>query len=360
MNSTGRRGFTLIELLVVIAIIAVLIALLLPAVQAAREAARRSQCVNNLKQHGLAVQNYADVNGALPPTYVNGGGTVLADTPLLGYNNFSMKPRILPFLEQAAAYNALNFSFQGRTPSQIGANNTVMIMSIATFLCPSDGNSPAPTTIFWPPPSWNTSVGCGLNSYGNNIGTVRTLNGGNFDGPAYGLNDSLGPPVTLAAIIDGTTNTAIWSEWIRGNVVTTPGPWQTSQAPITFATGSPAMQGTLAATLTGITNQCQKAAGNTATKVWQFKGWTWMHDECGTGGGYCHAQPPNKLNCFFANETAPQDDHTLIGPQSRHPGGVNVCFLDGSVKFIKDSISIGVWGALGTKAGGEVIDASSY
>jgi prepilin-type N-terminal cleavage/methylation domain-containing protein len=131
MSARIRRGFTLIELLVVIAIIAVLIALLLPAVQAAREAARRAQCVNNLKQHGLAIQNYADTNGSLPPTYVNGGGTVLADTPLLGYNNFGMKPRILPYIEQMAAYNAINFSFQGRTTSEIGANNTVMIMSIA-------------------------------------------------------------------------------------------------------------------------------------------------------------------------------------------------------------------------------------
>jgi prepilin-type processing-associated H-X9-DG protein len=199
-----------------------------------------------------------------------------------------------------------------------------------------------------------------LNSYGNNIGTVRTLSGGSFDGPAYGLNDALGGVVTLAAIIDGTSNTAIWSEWIRGNVVTTPGPWQTSQTTIPFATGSPALVGSLAATLTTITNQCQAAASLSATKVWQFKGWTWMHDECGTGGGYSHALPPNKLNCFFSNETAPQDDHTLIGPQSKHPGGVNVTFLDGSVKFIKDSISVGVWGALGTKAGGEVIDASSY
>src|SRR5438046_4169318 len=98
-----RRAFTLIELLVVIAIIGVLIALLLPAVQSAREAARRSQCVNNLKQLGIAIQNYADSNGALPPTGSNGG------------NNFSMKGRLLPFMEQQQVWNALNQSANWNT-----------------------------------------------------------------------------------------------------------------------------------------------------------------------------------------------------------------------------------------------------
>src|SRR3954451_2116634 len=98
--SRGRRGFTLIELLVVIAIIAVLIALLLPAVQAAREAARRMQCVNNLKQLGLAIQNYISSNDSLPPT-----GAIVQ--PI---GDFGMKTRLLPFIEQAALYNTLNIS----------------------------------------------------------------------------------------------------------------------------------------------------------------------------------------------------------------------------------------------------------
>src|SRR4051812_30319003 len=199
-----RRGFTLIELLVVIAIIAVLIALLLPAVQSAREAARRMQCINNLKQLGLAAANYGDVNGAVPPT-----------ASALANNNFSMKVRLLSTLEQEALYNSVNQSFVYDN----AANLTAYVIVINTFNCPSDGNNPGVNKgpqQYFPPPNGPLTP-AGPTSYANNIGTTANLSGGRFDGPAYAIgNTSLGPIVTLASITDGTSNTAIFSEWVKG------------------------------------------------------------------------------------------------------------------------------------------------
>ena len=195
------RGFTLIELLVVIAIIAVLIALLLPAVQAAREAARRSQCVNNLKQMGLAVLNYADVNGSFPPTAEASDGV-----------DFGMKPRMLAFMEQQPIYNAINWSISWNS-SAGNPNSTAYANKITTFLCPSDG-------VF---PNFQRGGGTvGPSNYGNNIGTILSFNGGRFDGPAY-LVDNLAynGPVSLANITDGTSNTAIWSEYRKGRATST-------------------------------------------------------------------------------------------------------------------------------------------
>ena len=340
----GRPGFTLIELLVVIAIIAVLIALLLPAVQAAREAARRSQCVNNMKQLGLAVMNYESAQGALPPVimYFKNG------TNLYG-NDFGLKARILPYLEQSALYNSLN---QGFTYGDVH-NATVRVIQVATLLCPSDGNNPGGTVTVG-----SASLPIALTNYPNNLGTFDTNNGGRFDGPTYYINAAaLGKPqldavVTLASITDGTSNTAMWSEWVKGD---------TNAAAIgTQNIFKDQVDASSAAKpLATIARNCQAAAANASSLNHPNKGQEWLDGVSGKGGGYTHIQTPNKYSCYFSDSNGSADS-SVIGASSKHPGGVNVGLLDGSVRFVKDSVNPTTWWAIATMAGGEVIDASSF
>ncbi len=322
--AVARRGFTLIELLVVIAIIAVLIALLLPAVQAAREAARRTQCVNNLKQLGLAVQNYHDANGAIPPSGDNA-------------MNFSMKPRLLAQMEQSAAFNAMNYSRKYADPS----NNTIEVMTINTLLCPSDSNIP---TQYRNVNGVNMLVG--YHSYPNNIGTYLRNTGGMLDGPAYIMGSNIGMIVSLSSITDGTSNTVVFSESLRGRNDASIGPYQIYRTSDTDSGPMP---------LQILAADCLAST----TVIDGTNGAYWLDDNCGKGGGYSHVMTPNSKSCFFNIKSYISKTNSLVAASSCHPGGVNTAFLDGSVRFIKNSVSPQTWWAIATKAGGEVVSSDS-
>jgi len=355
-----RAGFTLIELLVVIAIIAVLIALLLPAVQAAREAARRVQCTNNLKQIGLALANYESAVGSYPH----------AENPYarVGRNCPSALCMMLPQLEQGALFNACNFSSQGPTffNSIDPSNATVETTKINAFLCPSDMDR-----IDF---SARKMVTPGNTNYQSNAGAdaYSYLTGTSSPGGPGSTNQFSGPfpsycvATKLAKIVDGTSNTVAFSELVRGQGAYAGGfdnlkPSSSFVLVSTFASG--ANGGTASPQLDY--NACQATGGVTPNRVlaatagdWPV-GAAWWWGRSGQTR-YCHVMPPNSFNCIYGTGDNADSDDDALTAGSRHPGGANAVYCDGSVRFIKQSIAPPTWWALGTMAGGEVISADSY
>ena len=362
-----RRGFTLIELLVVIAIIAVLIALLLPAVQAAREAARRAQCVNNLKQLGLALHNYHSTSNSFPvgflfPSVPNPSGSNSLGIPDLHWR-WSVLAQLAPFLEQAAVANAINFNWPiapgaGATGPFAGwpafkpfpVHTTAMTTRLAAFVCPSDGAAGGATLIdgstTFGPTNYHFCTGDGQPGSGH-IGDAGNPTTG--AGPADGVF-ILGPPQSIASLVDGSSQTVAGSEQLIGPAVGT----------TTTSADRPADPNRGAAYVaTAPLPDDPARACNDAVAGWRLdKGYAWWDGDY-RSGLYNHYLAPNS-KLFDCWQSSPPHDPAIKAARSRHPGGVNALFCDGHVGFIKDSIAPPTWRALATRAGGEVISADSF
>ncbi len=340
MGTQGiRRGFTLIELLVVIAIIGVLIALLLPAVQAAREAARRAQCINNLKQIGLGLHNYHDSTGSLPFGEMNDG-----------WGNHSSHVMLLPFVEQVPLYNSINFGSPGgyncMNPGN-PINTTAQRATLSYLQCPSDTD--------------RLTNAEGHLSYRANGGsrpiTVSFDNQVIPDGPFFQILRNSDPgSVGLRDILDGTSQTAAYSEMVKGignggtniydplkpsSAFVQVGDPSTRNSPLPYYTSCLASGGPV----TGVA-LAQISPSGSSGAYWMYGG--------STSGAYNHVMPPNTWSCGWQREGG------AFTASSRHPGNVNVLFCDGSTRSIKGSVRNQVWWALGTMAGNDVVSASDY
>ena len=364
MSPTPRRrsGFTLIELLVVIAIIAVLIALLLPAVQAAREAARRAQCVNNLKQIGLALHNYHSSNDCFPPgglTASNANGTTRVN------GSFSAQARLLPSLEQQSLYNAANFSIACKSDATGSVMNwSVIFTRIDGFLCPSN-----------PAPAWNSTENAPLNQFratGNtyfaSFGPSIEWQGGQAGGPPNGMFQITGNCFGLRDAQDGSSNTIAFGEWKTGTGT------QATISPATdiiFLGNPPSGTGRntggteIMPALNGLGFQawittCAQSIATTRCTFTPVLGEAWGYGLPGYSMGSTLLPPNSKYPNCSAGAANTLQAAGMFNMTSFHPGGANVLMCDGSVRFLKDGVNMQVVWALGTRAQGEILSADSY
>lgn len=325
-----RGGFTLIEILVVVAIIGILIGLILPAVQMAREAARRTSCANRLHQFGIAIQQHLEARGTLPRAT---NGTF----------NYSFQTMLLPYLDQKPLYDSINFTATGND----ACNQTAYGVDLhSLFVCPSDPQPPLPRAC----------------NYAVNNGTGRLIDDPEVPRPSNlfvvlsdGIVDTtFSPsrpvrPYSARDITDGLSATTAMAEMLR-----TPFPddipaYAVLEPPTPYA--GPGDYESFAA-------DCRSIPPSTQYVTKQTRGTHW-YDGAIIGTRFNAVERINDRSCQ-SQRVGSSSVFVAATAASAHPGGANVLFLDGVVKFVKASTALPVWRAICTRAGGEVISAEAY
>jgi prepilin-type N-terminal cleavage/methylation domain-containing protein/prepilin-type processing-associated H-X9-DG protein len=340
-----RLGFTLIELMVVMGIISIVAALLLPAVQAAREAARRTRCRNNLRQLTLALHTYHDVHECFPIA----NATTLAPAGANGlhpvaYNGeFSIHCRLLAGLDQVALYNSINFEIGTISPASVGvwrpspadlaliaANATAIQTGLAVFVCPSDGGPFGQAGT-----NYRANAGVG----GHPARSYLHPDSGN------GIAAEWRGPIGIARCPDGLSHTIALCERLRGS----------GGSPLNAGRDVWEMRTGVWGTGDDLIIACRVSARSDnggsgfagSGDSWFWRGLDRTH--------YVHAQVPNGLvpDCLHGGTHPP---FGMATARSLHPHGVNAAMLDGSVRFVSETISQNVWRGFGTRDGGELVD----
>ncbi len=348
-RSNSGRGFTLIELVVVVSIIAVLIGLMMPAVQSARETARRIQCTNNLKQIGLALNNYHSTHNCFPP-----GSTLNPDSSPSHFDPthcWSAHAMILGMMDQMPIYNAINFSWGVGVVSPpespplmcYSVNSTAINTKIASFLCPSDPNAGSSN----------------INSYHACIGTTT------FDGPGTPLgSDGLFAyliPYNMASCTDGTGSTIAFGESVVGPPVLSyaPGISLTKVGSIS-STGHVLSVYQDPVSVENALRSCDQSWKDGAATLYNGHGITWAQGAQGHTLFNAIAAPGFAKHTWSSCSDGDVGHSMFDIANSYHPGGILALFGDGSVHFIKDSISRDPWWSLATRAAGEVLSSDNY